>query len=156
MKQFCNNIYFGGVTRQERIRNVNIRQELTELREKIWESRLRWYGHMKRMKVKELVRWAMEHKEPGTRSRGRPRKRWMDCIRDDGRVVDLDKVNDRVEWSKVTRPPGQTGWWWFLSICIKGVTKWNAINFLVLWYMHEHVQFECLHFTAINFQNVIP
>ena len=93
------------VTRQERMRNVDIRQELkgTELREKIRESRQRWYGHVKRMEVKDLVRWAMERKEPGTRSRGRPINRWMDCARDDGRVVDLDKVNDRIEWSKVSR-----------------------------------------------------
>ena len=47
----------------------------------------------------------MERKEPGTRSRCRPRKRWMDCVRDYGRVVDLDKVNDRVEWSNVLRRP---------------------------------------------------
>jgi hypothetical protein len=96
-----------GVTRRERMRNIDIRQELkvTELREKIRESRLRWYGHVKRMEAKELVRWAMERKEPGTRSRGRPRKRWMDCVKDDGRVVDLDKVNGRVEWSRVSRRP---------------------------------------------------
>ena len=55
--------------------------------------------------MKELSRWAMERKEPETRSRGRPRKRWVDSVRDDGRVVDLDKVNDRVEWSKVSRQP---------------------------------------------------
>jgi hypothetical protein len=29
----------------------------------------------------------------------------MDCVKDDGRVVDLDKVNDRVEWSRVSRRP---------------------------------------------------
>jgi hypothetical protein len=28
----------------------------------------------------------------------------MDCVRD-GREVDLDKGNDRVEWSKVSRRP---------------------------------------------------
>jgi hypothetical protein len=38
---------------------------VTELREKIGESRLRWYGHVKRMEVKELVRWAIERKEQG-------------------------------------------------------------------------------------------
>jgi hypothetical protein len=43
---------------------------MTELREKIRESRLRWYRHVNRMEVKKLVRWAMEYKEPGTRSRG--------------------------------------------------------------------------------------
>ena len=43
-----------GVTRRERMRNVDIRQELkvTDLREKIRESRLRWYGQVKRMEVK--------------------------------------------------------------------------------------------------------
>jgi hypothetical protein len=55
--------------------------------------------------MKKLLRWAMERKEPGTRSRSRPRRRWRDCVRDDGRVVDLDKVNDRVERSKVSRRP---------------------------------------------------
>lgn len=96
-----------GVTRRERMRNEDIRQELkvTELREKIRESRLRWYGHVKRMEENEFVRWAAERREPGTRKRGRPRKRWMDCVRDDGRVVDLDKVDDRIEWREVSRRP---------------------------------------------------
>ena len=71
-----------GATRRDRMRNEDIRQELkvTELREKIRECRLRWYGHVKRMEQNEFVRWAAERKEPGTRKRGRPRKRWMDCV----------------------------------------------------------------------------
>ena len=89
-----------GVTRRERMRNEDIRQELkvAELREKIRECRLRWYGHVKRMEENEFVRWSAERREPGTRRRGRPRKRWMGCVRDDVRVVDLDKVDDRIEW----------------------------------------------------------
>ena len=96
-----------GVTRRERMRNEDIRQELkvTELTEKIQESRLRWYGHVKRMEENEFVRWAVECGQPGTRKRGRLRKRWMDCVRDDGRVVDLDKVDDRIEWREVSRQP---------------------------------------------------
>ncbi len=49
-----------GVTRRDRMRNENIRQEVkvVELREKIRESRLRWYGHMKRKEEDDLVRWA--------------------------------------------------------------------------------------------------
>jgi hypothetical protein len=51
----------------------------------------------------EFVRWATEPRESGTMKRGRLRKRWMDCVQDDGRVVDLDKVDDRIAWSKVSR-----------------------------------------------------
>ncbi|KAK4314273.1 hypothetical protein Pmani_014425 [Petrolisthes manimaculis] len=92
-----------GVTRRDRMRNENIRQEVkvVEMREKIRESRLRWYGHVKRKTEDDLVRWAAEC----TRRRGRPRKRWMDCVRDDGRQVDLSKVGDRVMWRAVSRRP---------------------------------------------------
>ena len=96
-----------GVTRRERMRNEDIRQELkvAELKEKIRECRLRWYGHVKRMEENEFVRWSAERREPGTRRRGRPRKRWIGCVRDDVRVVDLDKVDDKIEWRKVWRRP---------------------------------------------------
>ena len=73
------------------MRNEDIRQEVkvAELREKIRESRLRWYGHVKRKEEDEFVRWSAERRETGTRKIGRPRKRWMECIRDDGKVVEL-------------------------------------------------------------------
>ena len=73
-----------GVTRRERMRNEDIRWELkmADLREKIRECRLRWYGHVKRMEENEFIRWSAERSEPGTRKRGRPRKRWMDWRRD--------------------------------------------------------------------------
>ena len=88
-----------GVTRRERMRNEDIRQELkvAELREKIRECRLRWYGHVKRMEENKFVRWSAERREPGTR------RRESDGVRDDGRVVDLEKVDDRIEWRKVSR-----------------------------------------------------
>ena len=84
------------------------------MREKIRESRLRWYGHVKRKEEDEFVRWSAECRDretQGTRKRGRPRKRWADCVRDDGKVVDLSRVGDR---RAVLRRPdtpleGQTG-----------------------------------------------
>ena len=82
------------------MRNEDIRQEVkvAELREKIRESRLRWYGHVKRKEEDEFVRWSAERRETGTRKRRRPKKRWMDCVRDDGKVVDLSRVGDRRQW----------------------------------------------------------
>ena len=68
------------------------------MREKIRESRLRWYVHVKRKEEDEFVRWSAERRETGTRKRGRRRKRWMDCVRDDGKVVDLSRVGDRRQW----------------------------------------------------------
>ena len=81
------------------------------MREKIRESRLRWYVHVKRKEEDEFVRWSAERRETGTRKRGRPRKRWMDWVRDDGKLVDLSRVGDR---RAVLRRPdtpleGQTG-----------------------------------------------
>ena len=75
------------------------------MREKIRESRLRWYGHVKRKEEDEFVRWSEEHREMGTRKIGRLRKRWMDCVRDDGKVVDLSRVSDRRQWRAVSRRP---------------------------------------------------
>ena len=54
------------VTRRERENEKEeTRKELNvaELREKILETRLRWYGHMKRMEGNEFVKLAAEHRE---------------------------------------------------------------------------------------------
>jgi len=43
----------------------------------------------------------------GTRLRGRPRNRWQDEVREDGRIVDgerwQEKVNNGEEWKKLLR-----------------------------------------------------
>ena len=79
--------------------------KVAKLKEKIRESRLRWYGHVKRKEEDEFVRWSAERRETGTRKRRRPKKRWMDCVRDDGKVVDLSRVGDRRQWRAVSRRP---------------------------------------------------
>ena len=45
------------------------------------DSRLQWPGHTKRMDENALARRAMECNPKGTRSRQRPKVRWMGCVR---------------------------------------------------------------------------
>ena len=66
-----------GVTRNDKIRNECMRgtAKIAKLGDKLWNTRLKWYGHLgKRM---------MEIAVPGKRKRGRPRRRQMDLARED-------------------------------------------------------------------------
>jgi len=45
----------------------------------VQESRLKWLGHVLRMKEERITRRVYQWQPSGKRSRGRPSKRWMDC-----------------------------------------------------------------------------
>ncbi|XP_068247664.1 SCAN domain-containing protein 3-like [Palaemon carinicauda] len=87
------------VTKRDKIRNDVIRGTtgVRELSDKIQESRLRWYGHVMRSDEQYNGRRVMEMEVQGTRRRGRLKRRWMDCIKDDLRSKGLtgDEVWDR-------------------------------------------------------------
>ena len=44
---------------------------------------MQWFGHVCRKREDDLVRQIWERKEEGRRGRGRPVKRWMDCVKED-------------------------------------------------------------------------
>ena len=72
-----------GVTRRDRIRNTKIRKtlgsELTVL-DRVSRKRLLYFGHVQRMPQSRLPKMAFECRIQGTRPRGRPQKRWRDCL----------------------------------------------------------------------------
>ena len=91
-----------GVTRKDKIRNEYVRgtAKIAKLGDKLWNARLRWYGHVKRRKKNYVGKRMMEMAVPGKRKRGRPRRRWMDLVREDMEGVGAregDEV-DRVKW----------------------------------------------------------
>ena len=73
--------------------------------DKVWEARLRWFGHVQRREEEDCVRRILEADVHGQRSRGRQRKRWIDvvkCNMEDLRL-DLMNVENRAEWRRRTR-----------------------------------------------------
>ena len=91
-----------GVTIRDRIRNKYIRGtvKVGEVSKKIQESRMRWYGHLRRREGEDHVgREAMDMEVEGSRGRGRPKTRWKDCIRNDLRERNIDEgaVHSRSE-----------------------------------------------------------
>ena len=78
-----------GVSRRDRIRNVDIRR-MTQSEKTIVEvikiKRLKWFGHVCRKPNTSLVYQSFKQDFPNKRPRGRPPKRWSDHIRDDTRL----------------------------------------------------------------------
>ena len=92
-----------GFTRIDRVRNGVIRNlaKVAPIEEKIRESRLRWFGHVKRRSTVAPVRRCEFIALPdGKRGRGRPKKSLDEVIREDLIVVGLseDLAQDRRLW----------------------------------------------------------
>ncbi len=66
-----------GVTRMDKIRNEHIRgtTRVVQTSKEITEKRLKWYGHVRRMKEEHIVRRMLDVDIPGKRRRVRPRVR---------------------------------------------------------------------------------
>jgi hypothetical protein len=73
-----------GETRRGRCRNATVREQLKQgsLIDGIERRKLRWYGHLVRMAEDRKLRQILETMIEGKRGRGRPRKVWMDDIKE--------------------------------------------------------------------------
>ena len=79
-----------GVTRKDKIRNEYIRGtvKVERLGMKMREGRLRWYGHVMRRDQEYVERKMMEMELPGKRRRRRPKRRFLDVMKEDmGKLV---------------------------------------------------------------------
>ena len=74
-----------GVTKLDKIINEIIRgtTKVEEITKKVQERRLKWYGHVTRREEHYVGRRAMEMKVQGRRKRVRPKRRWLDKVKDD-------------------------------------------------------------------------
>ena len=118
--QVCENNWvrrMAGVKVMDRRRMDELREEVGIqkcLMGRLVKSRMKWAGHVERMKEDRLTRMAYVHQERGKRKRGRPRMRWRDCIERDMRKAELEDVDwrmvaqDRGQWRRVVHRAAET------------------------------------------------
>ena len=91
-----------GVTRMDKIRNEYIRgtAQVGKFGEKTREARLRWYGHLQRKDDGYFGRRMLRMELPGKRKRGRPKRRFMDVVKEDMAEVEVmeEDAVDRNNW----------------------------------------------------------
>ena len=96
-----------GVTRKDKIRNEYLRgtAKIAKLGDKLRNTRLRWYGHMKRREEGYVGKRMMEMAVQGRRKRRRSRRRWIDLAREDLKGVGAKEGHeiDRVKWRILSR-----------------------------------------------------
>ena len=93
-----------GVTRMDKIRNEYIRgtAQVGKFGEKTREARLRWYGHLRRKDDGYIKRRMLRMELPGKRKRGRPKRRFMDVVKEDMAEVEVTEEDtvDRNNWRR--------------------------------------------------------
>ncbi|KAL5261392.1 hypothetical protein ACHWQZ_G007182 [Mnemiopsis leidyi] len=104
------------ITWKQRVKNVQVleRAQIQSIEVMVGANRLRWFGHVSRMPEERLpgrlLRWTPTH---GKRSRGRPKKSWLACVREDASLFTgreditvedmLGLASDRVGWRGLLR-----------------------------------------------------
>jgi len=97
---------------------LNERKKSDELREllglepvslMIKKSRLRWFGHVERKDDTDWVRRCITWEVEGIRQRGRPKKTWWDCVKNNMESLNRSQndAQSRNKWRR--RIKGTTG-----------------------------------------------
>ena len=99
--------WMSGVTKLGRIRNERIRgtTKVGEISKKVQENRLKRYGHVLRREDEYIGKRVMGMEVPGKRRRGRPKRRWLDSIRNDlsERELSREDAQDQPRWRRLAR-----------------------------------------------------
>ena len=106
--------YMAGVRLQDHTMSEEVARRcgLRQISDVMRERRLRWYGHVKRRDEGEALAIARDWTVEGRRPRGRPRKTWIDNVKDDMRALNLtdDMTEDRQVWrSAIARQTPRSG-----------------------------------------------
>ena len=96
-----------GVTRKDKVRNEYIMDtvKVERLGIKMRKGRLRWYGHVMRRDQGYVGTKMMEMELLGKRKRGRPKRRFLDIVKEGMGEVGAKEtdVENRTVWRKIIR-----------------------------------------------------
>jgi len=103
---------FGPVQNEDGSWRIRMNYELNELIGNadivrfIKSRRIAWLGHVTRMDDKRTPKRILQWKPIGTRTRGRPQKRWIAGIEEDLQIMGVrqwrKEWEERAEWKKIT------------------------------------------------------
>ena len=73
--------------------------------DKVREARLRWFGHVQRRDSEYIGRRMLSCELPCRRPRGRPKRRFMDVVKEDMKLVGVreEDTGDRLRWKQLIR-----------------------------------------------------
>ena len=96
-----------GVTRKDNIKNEYVRgtAKIAKLGDKLRSARLHWCGNIKRRKEGYVGKRMTEMAIPGKRKRGRPKRRWINLVKEVMEMVGAregDEV-DQALWRRLSR-----------------------------------------------------
>ncbi len=109
--QVCENNWIRIIARVKRVER-RIMKDLSEVGTKVFiggkivKSRMKWAGHMVRMKDDRLPKRYETKKHGGCRKRGRPLLRWEHRVKRDLRMTEeedkwREKANNRDQWKEI-------------------------------------------------------
>jgi len=75
----------------------------------IKKSNLRWFGHVERKDDNDLVKRCIMWEVEGIRQRGRPKKTWRDCVKNDMESLGLSQKDAQFRHKWRRRIKGATG-----------------------------------------------
>jgi hypothetical protein len=103
---------FGPVQNEDGFWRIRMNYELNELIGNadivivIKSRRIAWLGHVMRIDDKRTAKRILQWKPIGTRTRGRPRKRWIAGTEEDLQIMGVRRCRkqceERAEWKKIT------------------------------------------------------
>ena len=99
--------WVSGVTKLDRIKNEIIRGTtmVGEISKKVHESRLKYVLRREEKDIPVVGKRVMVMALPDKRRRGRPKRRWLDNIKNDlsERELSGEEAQDRVQWRRLIR-----------------------------------------------------